>query len=163
MSKKLEGNGLWESSRMMLPQHREALQNQRNDRPTPPSKPTPEDIGIMKDYVLLPVMHGIIKKKANEIENSSTMLRALYAKVAHALAAHMLTDLAEIKNRMSVKSIQVFEQEKNDRVIHYRYICRGYEDTFAMAKDYMRAEISVRTSRYIDHLVASVYTARRGD
>lgn len=25
MSKKLEGNGLWESSRMMLPQHKEAI------------------------------------------------------------------------------------------------------------------------------------------
>ena len=29
MSKKLQNNGLWESSRMMLPQHREAFQSQR--------------------------------------------------------------------------------------------------------------------------------------
>ncbi|BFH15030.1 hypothetical protein J6TS7_14890 [Paenibacillus dendritiformis] len=29
MSKKLQKNGLWESSRMMLPQHKEALLNRR--------------------------------------------------------------------------------------------------------------------------------------
>ncbi|WP_339222604.1 YolD-like family protein [Paenibacillus sp. FSL W7-1332] len=39
MSKKLEGNGLWESSRMMLPERKEAiirlqLQEGRKDRPT---------------------------------------------------------------------------------------------------------------------------------
>ncbi|MGG3278844.1 YolD-like family protein [Paenibacillus solani] len=37
--KKLEGNGLWESSRMMLPEHKEAiirkrLEEGRKDRPT---------------------------------------------------------------------------------------------------------------------------------
>lgn len=39
MGKKLEGNGLWESSRMMLPEHKEAiirlqLQEGRKARPT---------------------------------------------------------------------------------------------------------------------------------
>ncbi|BFH11207.1 YolD-like family protein [Bacillus cereus] len=38
MSKKLSGNGLWESSRMMLPQHKEALlrhqhEQHRQERP----------------------------------------------------------------------------------------------------------------------------------
>lgn len=28
--KKLEGNGLWESSRMMLPEHKEAINRQQN-------------------------------------------------------------------------------------------------------------------------------------
>ncbi|KKO54491.1 YolD-like family protein [Paenibacillus sp. DMB20] len=29
--KKLEGNGLWESSRMMLPEHKEAINRQQNE------------------------------------------------------------------------------------------------------------------------------------
>lgn len=38
MSKKLEGNGLWESSRMMLPQHKEAIiqDHLRHDQHTCP-------------------------------------------------------------------------------------------------------------------------------
>ncbi|RUT39487.1 YolD-like family protein [Paenibacillus anaericanus] len=31
MSKKLQGNGLWESSRMMLPQHKEMIQESKKD------------------------------------------------------------------------------------------------------------------------------------
>jgi nucleoid DNA-binding protein len=31
MSKKLEGNGLWESSRMMLPEHKERIRSRRKE------------------------------------------------------------------------------------------------------------------------------------
>ncbi|MDD9270199.1 hypothetical protein ACFPES_24380 [Paenibacillus sp. GCM10023248] len=157
MSKKLEKNGLWESSRMMLPQHREALQNQRSDRHAPANRPTAEDIGIMRDYVLLPFMHGMIKRKADEIGRSAETLRQLYSRVTYLLAAQIQADFSETKTKMMHRSIQLFEEEKNDRAIHYRYICRGHEDALIIAKDYMRAEMSVRTARYIDQLVASVY------
>jgi hypothetical protein len=33
MGRKLEGNGLWESNRMMLPQHKEALNNYDREKP----------------------------------------------------------------------------------------------------------------------------------
>lgn len=161
MSKKLEKNGLWESSRMMLPQHREALQNLRSDKAVPANRPTAEDIGIMRDYVLLPLMHGMIKRKAAEIERSTETLKQLYSRAAHALAAQILADLNETKTKMMHRSIQLFEEEKNDRAIHYRYVCRGHEDTLIIAKDYMRAEMSVRTARYIDHFVSSMY--KKGD
>ncbi|WP_187274571.1 hypothetical protein [Paenibacillus sp. N3.4] len=49
-------------------------------------------INEARDNILLPVMHSMIKKKANEIERSSEMLRQLYARVAHALAAHIQDD-----------------------------------------------------------------------
>ncbi|GGA12838.1 hypothetical protein GCM10008018_67260 [Paenibacillus marchantiophytorum] len=163
MSKKLEKNGLWESSRMMLPQHREALQNQRSNQPAPSNRPTAEDIGVMRDYVLLPLMHGMIKRKAGDIEKSTETLRTLYARAAHALAAQILADLTETKTKMMQRSIQLFEEHKDDRAIHYRYICRGHEDTLVIAKDYMRAEISVRTARYIEQFVALVNNARKID
>lgn len=157
MSKKLEKNGLWESSRMMLPQHREALQNLRSDKPAPANRPTAEDIGIMRDYVLLPLMYGMIKRKAGEIERSAETLRQLYSRVAHALAAQIQVDISETKTKMMHRSILLIEEEKNDRGIHYRYVCRGHEDSLIIAKDYMRAEMSVRTARYIDQLLASMY------
>lgn len=37
MSKKLENNGLWESSRMMLPQHREAFVSKQKAEPLRPA------------------------------------------------------------------------------------------------------------------------------
>ncbi|WP_261305937.1 hypothetical protein [Paenibacillus andongensis] len=157
MSKKLENNGLWESSRMMLPQHKEAVQNRRNDKPIGPSRPTTEEIELMRDSILLPIMHSIIIKKAREVENSSETLKLLYSRVAHALAKNIHTDLSKVKRCLLEKSIRVFEDEKDDLMVRYRYICREYEESFTITRDYMRAEISMRIGRYAESIVATVY------
>lgn len=39
--KKLEGNGLWESNRMMLPEHKEAIIRQQHEEGRK-AKPTPD-------------------------------------------------------------------------------------------------------------------------
>ncbi|OCT13873.1 hypothetical protein A8709_20080 [Paenibacillus pectinilyticus] len=157
MSKKLQDNGLWESSRMMLPQHREAFQSVRHDKPVPTKRPTADDIGIMREAVLLPLMHTIIVRKANEMERSSEMLRALYAKVALVLAKNMKADLAKVKRHMLENGMSVCEEEKDDQMIRYRYTCREHEDRFTMTRDYLRAEIGVRIGRYADSLVTTIY------
>lgn len=157
MSKKLQNNGLWESSRMMLPQHREAFQNQRHDKPLPTKRPTADDIAIIKESVLLPHMHTIVLRRAREVERSSEMLRALYSKVAQVLAKNMLADLAKVKRHMVENDMHVSEEEKDDQMIRYRYTCREHEDRFTMTRDYMRAEIGARIGRYADSLVTTIY------
>ncbi|MFD0697527.1 hypothetical protein ACFQZT_25965 [Paenibacillus sp. GCM10027628] len=163
MSKKLEKNGLWESSRMMLPQHRESFQNRLRDQTVQISRPTTEEINLMRDSILLPVMHTIILKKAREVERSSETLRILYAKVAHVLAKNIHSDLSKVKRTLLEKNIRVFEEEKDERMIHYRYTCREYEDHFTITRDYMRAEIGVRIGRYADGLMATLYGKPAGE
>lgn len=157
MSKKLQNNGLWESSRMMLPQHREAAQGQRHDKPVPTKRPTADDISIIRESVLLPVMHTIIVRRASEVERSSEMLRALYSKVAQVLAKNMYADLAKVKRYMLENDMHVAEEEKDDQMIRYWYRCREHEDRFTMTRDYMRAEIGARIGRYADSLVTTIY------
>ncbi|WNR46592.1 hypothetical protein [Paenibacillus roseipurpureus] len=157
MSKKLEKNGLWESSRMMLPQHREAFQSWRHDKSMPTKRPTADEIGIMRESVLLPMMHTIVLRRSHEVERSSEMLRTLYAKVAQVLAKQMYADLAKVKRHMLENGMHVQEEEKDDCMIRYRYTCREHEDRFTMTRDYMRAEIGVRIGRYADSLVATIY------
>ncbi|MFD1176195.1 hypothetical protein ACFQ3W_07775 [Paenibacillus puldeungensis] len=159
MSKKLEKNGLWESSRMMLPQHKEAYQNRLDDKAVQQSRPTTEEINMMRDYVLLPIMHSIVIRKAQEVEHSSETLRLLYSKVAQVLAKNIYADLSKVKRSLSEKNISVFENGKDDRMIRYRYICREYEDSFTVTRDYMRAEVSLRIRRYADNLVTSMYSS----
>ncbi|WP_338555834.1 hypothetical protein [Paenibacillus sp. KS-LC4] len=163
MSKKLEKNGLWESSRMMLPQHKEAFQNRFRNTAIPPARPTSEEIHMMKDYVLLPIMHAIIVKKAHEAEQSFETLRLLYAKAAQLLARNVEHDLTQLKRALTEKNIRVFEEEKNHQEARYRYICREYEDHFIITRDYMRAEISLRIVRYVDGLVAAMAGAGKAN
>ncbi|AJS57888.1 hypothetical protein [Paenibacillus sp. IHBB 10380] len=163
MSKKLEKNGLWESSRMMLPQHKEAFQNRLSDKAVHPSCPTTEEINMMKDFVLLPIMHSIIMRKAREIERSSEMLRVLYTKVAQLLAKNMYTDLSKVKRSLLEKNIRVFEEEKDDQMVRYRYIYRNYEDSFVITRSYMRAEVSMRIGRYADVLITNICNKKKPD
>ncbi|MGO4500069.1 hypothetical protein AB4114_29765 [Paenibacillus sp. 2RAB27] len=161
MSKKLEKNGLWESSRMMLPQHKEAFQNRLSDKVVQHGRPTTEEINMMRDYALLPIIHSIILKKAREVEGSSETLRVLYSKVAKVLAKNIHADLLKVKRSLMERNIRIFEEEKDDRMIRYRYNYGGYEDSFTITRDYMRAEIGVRIGRYADGLVTNMYGAAR--
>jgi hypothetical protein len=163
MSKKLEKNGLWESSRMMLPQHKEAFQNRLRDKTIQHSRPTTEEINMMKDYVLLPIMYAISIKKAQEAERSHETLRLLYSKAAQVLAKNIQTDLSKLKRCLTEKNIRVFEEEKDHQSIRYRYICREYEDHFTITRDYMRAEVGVRIGRYVDGLVTKLYGVGKTD
>ena len=159
MSKKLEGNGLWESSRMMLPQHREqslSMVIQNSDSPQSKEPPTRQEFEMMREYILLPVILHIVEKKILEVEGSPQMLKLLYSTAAKVLARHIREDMQKSKKILHERSIRVFEDTKIDGELTYHYICRGYEDRFTMTREFMRAEISVRIGRYVGSLAADM-------
>lgn len=157
MTKKLEGNGLWESSRMMLPQHKDQSMQLQNGIPAAPSEPpTKKEIEVMRDYVILPVALKIIEKKRMEIEVSSETLRGLYTAAANVLAKSIREDMYHSKKVLLESDIRVFEDSKDDNELHYRYTCRGRVDRFVMTKDFMRAEVSTRIGRYVRSLVMTL-------
>ncbi|WP_240413715.1 hypothetical protein [Paenibacillus periandrae] len=162
MSKKLEGNGLWESSRMMLPQHKEqSMQNQSDKPPLAPEPPTKKELEMMRDSVILPVALNIVEKKSIEAEISSQTLKLLYSSAAKILAKCIREDVQKSKKALVESNIRVFEDTKDDTAIYYRFICRGHEDQFTMTKDFMRAEVSVKIGRYVKSLVVILQEAAR--
>jgi len=157
MSKKLENNGLWESSRMMLPQHREALLNRHHEIPSlRSSHPKKEDIELIRDYILLPIMYTLVTKKISEVKLSSETLKSLYAKAAQILAANIYKDLSKVKQEMMEKEIRVFNEEKHEDILELYYAYRDYEDRLIITKEYMKAEISKRLARYTDSLIINL-------
>ncbi|AZS14667.1 hypothetical protein [Paenibacillus lutimineralis] len=154
MSKKLEGNGRWESSRMMLPEHREQYLSRRygQQEKVKTELPTKEDLELVRDYVLLPMILTIVDKNNTEIGFTSYSLKSLYIKASQVLMARIHADLSVVRKKMKVRNIKVFQEERVDSAVHYRFVCRGYEDTFAMMRDVARAEISVRISRYVSEM-----------
>ncbi|WP_281887756.1 hypothetical protein [Paenibacillus sp. YYML68] len=159
MSKKLHNNGLWESSRMMLPEHREALIERRKSKQDEagvegapvarPNVPTQEELAWIRSSALLPIMLSIVENNLQTIQTSSYPLKRLYVSATHLLMDAIHADLAKVRKSLKQRGIKVFEDEKIDGAIRYRFICRGYEDSFVMLRDMVRAEISVRLSDYI--------------
>jgi hypothetical protein len=160
MNKKLEGNGLWESSRMMLPQHREQSMEIRSDTPPPsPGPATNKEMEMMRDYIILPVALKIVEKNSVEVAQSAQMLKLVYAAAAKILVKRIRADVQKSKKLLIEKNIRVFEHAKDDSELIYRYICRGHEDRLVMTKDFMRAEISARIGTYARGLVTMLQEA----
>jgi hypothetical protein len=155
MSKKLEDNGRWESSRMMLPEHREQYlerHQQKPDEPTAPRTPSKEELQVIRDSVLLPMMLSIVEKNRREVEQSSYTLKPVYVAAANALMDRIHKELMAAKKSLREHSIKVFDDEQVDNVMYYKYVYRGYSDKFAMVRDVVRAEISTRIGKYAAEL-----------
>ncbi|GAA0135743.1 hypothetical protein YSY43_25830 [Paenibacillus sp. YSY-4.3] len=163
MSKKLSGNGLWESSRMMLPQHKEqsvSVSRQAADEAAASgaahrvvSPLTAKDIETIKKYIILPVALEIVEKKNREVELSSQTFKALYAAATKVLAQHIRRDIQLCRKSLLEQSIRISEPAMDGSDIRYRFVCRGMEDEFIMTRDYLKAQVSLTIGHYTNHLV----------
>jgi hypothetical protein len=163
MTKKLEGNGLWESSRMMLPQHKEQSMPIQNNTFARAAEPvTKQEIEMMRDSIILPMALGIVEKNSREVAMSSLTLKLLFSNAAKILAKQIRADAQKSKKVLVERDIRVMEESKDDTELIYRYACRGHEDRFVMTKDFMRAEIGVRIGRYAKSLVDVLQEAGKG-
>jgi hypothetical protein len=163
MTKKLEGNGLWESSRMMLPQHKaQSMPIQNNTFARAAEPVSKQEIELMRDSIILPMALGIVEKNSREVAMSSLTLKLLFSSAAKILAKQIRADAQKSKKVLVERDIRVMEESKDDTELIYRYVCRGHEDRFVMTKDFMRAEIGVRIGRYANSLVGILQEAGKG-
>lgn len=150
---RLEGNGRWHS-KMLLTEHQEQY-DQRQD-PKRSNRPTPEELVMIRDYVLLPHMMTMVQKGIDDIEKSpnvlASVLRRPSLEAAHALLTRLSQDLYLLRRELTKRKIRIIEDEQIDMTVYYRYFCRGYEDRFGMVREVMRGEISKRMTRYSGQL-----------
>lgn len=159
MSKKLSGNGRWEASRMMLPEHREALLEYKNPSHQEIKKaeiPTREELGLIRDSILLPVVLTMIDRHGKELSYSVNPLRKLYAATTQELMHRVHNELAAVNRQLRERKIKVIKDDQLDSDLHYKYICRGYEEQFIMTRDVAKASISTMIGKHIQNIIADV-------
>jgi hypothetical protein len=117
------------------------------------TQPTAQDVEVIRDYILLPYMMTMIERSRLEIVNSTNPMRDLMSRLLNAMLDIINADLRQIKITMSKSNIKVWDDEHAGAVLYYRYRCRGYEDRFGMVREVMRAEISVRLTKYGSQLL----------
>ncbi|MEK3721961.1 hypothetical protein [Paenibacillus sp. FSL H8-0034] len=155
MSKKLEGNGRWESSRMMLPQHKEALINRQNPdlESKPVQKPTAEEHEMILNSILLPMMLTMVERNGKEFEVSTNMLKRYYVAATQILMQRIHSEMVKNKNELRARKIKVFEDIRPDDDLHYKYLCRGYEYPFAIMRDVVKSRISIKMGEFVKALL----------
>jgi hypothetical protein len=152
-SKKLSGNGLWESSRMLLPEHREALIQRRKENPPQKGQiPTIEELVLVKNYAVLPIMLTIVEGNLRKIQIADYSLKKLYIRATNVLIDRVTRDIYETKKLLRELGIKVYEDEKIDGSLRVKFNCRGYEDDIAIIRDVVKSEISIKIQTYIEDM-----------
>jgi hypothetical protein len=146
---KLDGNERWKS-KMLLTEHQEQYDARKD--PKKQGHPTPEELTMVRDYVLLPHMLTMIQKSIDDIRNVPNLLNKLYVTAAQVLMNKISQDMYDLKRELSRRNIKVLNDEQVDLVVYYKYNCRGYEERLGMVREVARAEISVRLTKYLDEL-----------
>lgn len=117
--------------------------------------PTKEELEMIRDYCLLPIMLAIVENSRKQIEYSVALsIKQLYLAATDALLHRIRKDLTAVKSGLRKHDIKVFEDERQDKNgRYYRFVCRGYEDKFALIRDLIRAEVSIRLGSYIAEVI----------
>ncbi|WP_159883508.1 hypothetical protein [Paenibacillus puerhi] len=161
MSIKLTGNGRWEASRMMLPEHKETLVERSapkpEDAPTP-KVPTYEELELIRDAVLLPFMLTIVEDNSKDLLLLTSPLKKLYVMAAHVLLDHLHKELVHVNKELRARKIKVFRDDREDHDLHFRYIYRGYEDRFVITRDVAKATIGMKIAQRIRIIGSALQT-----
>ncbi|WP_123039985.1 hypothetical protein [Cohnella candidum] len=148
---KLEGNVRWQS-KMLLTEHQEQYES-RNDA-KPAGQATPEELKMIRDYVLLPHLLTILQNSLEEVQHSTNVMKKVFAALTQLIMNRVTKDMYQVKRELSRRNIKILNDEQADMVVYHRFVCRGYEDRFGMVREVMRSEISVRLTNYISEIAA---------
>lgn len=169
-SKKLTGNGMWESSRMMLTDHREQYLERRAGAVREDAAEcarraavaagdvaaaqgafnvlSADEVRLVRDYALLPIVMSIAENNRGQLERSGYALRAIYIRMTNHLLDSIHADLMLVRKTMKQHNLRIFDEQHHEDGIQFRFTCRGYEDKFVMTRDVIRAEASRRLEHY---------------
>jgi hypothetical protein len=145
----------------MHPEHREQ-RLERNKagagKKAPQNKRVPDndELLMIRDSIILPIVLTMVNKNLSDIENSNHSLKTLYAKVTKIVMDRISMDLYRIKREMKQRNIKVFEEEQVEGLMYYRYIYKGYQERFGMVREVLRAEVSIRITKYIRDVVMPI-------
>ncbi|ANE48051.1 hypothetical protein SY83_19105 [Paenibacillus swuensis] len=113
-----------------------------------PLWPTDEEQGMIKEFLLLPLVLTVFERDTEVIGNN-VKTKAPYVE-AIALAMDRVTlNLAGLKKEFRLRGIKVFDGVRTEHGIRCSYLCRGYENQFDLMWTYVKAEVELRMKHYL--------------
>lgn len=146
---KLDGNERWKT-KMLLTEHK--VQYEQRNQLKVTGVPTKEELTMIRDFIMYPKMEQMLQRGIDQIKISSFILKDLSARTIEVILFYVTNDYYDLKRKLKDRNIQVIQDHTNDGILYYRYTCRGYEETFGITREALRAEIGMRCTLYLDQL-----------
>ncbi|WP_391572180.1 hypothetical protein [Cohnella sp.] len=146
---KLEGNGRW-GGKMLLTEHQEKYD--QRDR-TVLGKPSADELRLIRDSILLPHLMTMLQRSIDEVSRSQITMHNVMARFMRAVLDRANLESFNTKRELKKRNIKILSDRTQDDIVYNRYVCRGYEDTFGMTREVMRAEIGKNLAKAVDSIL----------
>jgi len=135
---------------MLLTEHQEqyANRNKKNQ-----GRVTIEELTMIRDTIMLPHMLTLCERAIADVRFSANVFKRYFEKFLQMIIAKISKDLYTLRKELRTRNIKLIDEEMDDGVMYHRYVCRGYEDRFGIARETLRAEISIRLTRYAEEIL----------
>ncbi|AZN43348.1 hypothetical protein [Paenibacillus albus] len=114
---------------------------------------TPEELVMIKDCCLLPMMLDVVEKQKQGMQESDEMMKSLYLIALEKLQNTIHADLADIRKQLRAMDIKMWKVDsaevREKSAFKYEYVNKGYRGVFEMLRSLVRAEISKKFGQYI--------------
>ncbi|MHA7963349.1 hypothetical protein ACX93W_04315 [Paenibacillus sp. CAU 1782] len=155
---KLDGNERWKS-KMLLTEHQEQ-HDQRGQIPVS-GRPGLEELTMIRDYIMFPHIIAMLQKGMEHIRVSRLPLKDLNIRCLEIFMLRTTDEYYDLKRSLKRRNIKVFTDETGDGILYHRYLCRGYEERFGIAREALRMEISNKMTQYIEELGEQLRAPKR--
>ncbi len=109
-----------------------------------------EDINIVKQYILLPILATYLERDIKSLEKSQLHLSQVYVKQYKLIQEKVFKDIYYISKQMRVRGLKVYEQQKTQKDIKAKYLCRGYRDTMNLSLNFIKVQVTLLLSEYLN-------------
>jgi hypothetical protein len=146
---KLDDNNRW-SGKMMITEHVAAYEQRKE--PAIKGMATKEELTMIRDKVMLPHVMTMLQKGIDSIATSTFTLKDLSVRSLELLLQMAGEDDRQLRKELNQRKIKIHLDESGDDIFYYRYFCRGYEEKFGITHKALRAEISLRLTKYMERM-----------
>ncbi len=114
---------------------------------------TPEELVMIKECCLLPLMLDMVEKQRKDMETSTTPMKSLYLATLLKLQDMIHADLVYTRNQLRTADIKLWKVDASEvrekSAFKYEYVNKGYRGVFEMLRSLVKAELAKKFGQYI--------------
>ena len=110
---------------------------------------TEDDLQLVKAYILLPMLLDVLERDIRALGNVKLKLGAVYIEILRGVQDRVTADVTLLRRQMRARGLKIYDEQRTERHVEVRYLCRGYHHRFSMLWGLVKAELSIRLSEYL--------------
>lgn len=105
---------------------------------------TEEELLLVKELVILPVMFDVLEKDIQFLRSSSFNMFNIYAELISRIQNAALSKQYELRKQLRTRRMKLIEVKRDDSFLKVLYECRGYQHRMDLLWEVVRANIEMQ-------------------